>query len=138
MAEVRTAILVVSHSEPLARGTIELASQMAPGVTLRAAGGTDDGRLGTSIRKVGAELDDLTARFDGVLVLTDIGSATMTVETVLELRGAERVALADAPIVEGTIAAAVAAESGAPIGVAHHDAEQAALSFRAASAPREA
>src|SRR5699024_5116457 len=98
-----------------------------------AAGGTVDGRLGTSFDKVASAVTELTDEGDsGVVVLTDIGSATMTAESVLELVGLDRVVLADAPLVEGAVAGAVAAQGGAdPEGV-RLAAEAAASTFVAA------
>ena len=108
-------IVVVSHSAALAAGVVELAGQMAPEVTIVAAGGTDDGALGTSFDLVTGALDDADSG-DGVVVLYDLGSALLTTDTALELldpQDAERVVVADAPLVEGAVAAAVAAQSGA-------------------------
>ena len=48
------AFVIVSHSDKLAEGVVDLAGQMARDVQLRAAGGTDDGRIGTSFDKVSA------------------------------------------------------------------------------------
>ena len=46
-------LVIVSHSARLAEGVVELAAQMARGaVRLVAAGGTDEGGLGTSVQKV--------------------------------------------------------------------------------------
>ena len=42
-------IVVVSHSEKIADGAAELAAQMAPDVLVLTAGGTTDGRIGTSL-----------------------------------------------------------------------------------------
>ena len=39
-------LVIVSHSEKLAEGVVELTEQMARDVPLRAAAGTDDGRIG--------------------------------------------------------------------------------------------
>ncbi|MET3719554.1 MULTISPECIES: dihydroxyacetone kinase phosphoryl donor subunit DhaM [unclassified Arthrobacter] len=106
-------LVVVSHSEKIADGAVELAAQMAPDVLMVAAGGTADGRIGTSLEKVMSALDQ-TAGGDGVVVLTDLGSAVMTAESAQELAGdPSGVLLADAPLVEGLVAAAVAAQGGA-------------------------
>lgn len=127
-----TAILVVSHSAQLARGVCEVAEQMAPDVAIRAAGGTDDGRIGTSFDKVLTAIGELTAEpGSGVVVLTDLGSATMTAESVLEMVDGE-VLLADAPLVEGAVAAAVAAQGGADAEGVRRAAEEAAGSFASA------
>lgn len=108
-------IVVVSHSEKIADGAVELAAQMAPDVMMVPAGGTSDGRIGTSLEKVMSALE-LAAGGDGVVVLTDLGSAVMTAESALEFaEGSATVLLADAPIVEGLVAAAVAAQGGASV-----------------------
>ena len=53
---------------------------------------------------------------DGVLILADLGSAVMTAESALEFAGdPDGVLLADAPVVEGLVAAAVAAQGGADV-----------------------
>jgi dihydroxyacetone kinase DhaKLM complex PTS-EIIA-like component DhaM len=39
-------LILVSHSGPVAQGTADLARQMAPSVTIAAAGGTEDGGIG--------------------------------------------------------------------------------------------
>jgi PTS hybrid protein len=105
-------LVVVSHSAKIADGAAELAAQMAPDVLILPAGGTDDGRIGTSLEKVMAALEQ--AAGDGVVVLTDLGSAVMTAESAAEFAAdPESVLLADAPLVEGLVAAAVAAQTGA-------------------------
>lgn len=112
----RTGLVIVSHSARLAEGVVEVAAQMAPDVTLRAAGGTDDGGIGTSYALVDAAVGELLAALDGVVVLTDLGSATMTAEAVLETLDDDdlrRAVLAEGPLVEGAVAAAVAAQGGA-------------------------
>ena len=111
-------LVLVSHSRALAEGAVELAAQMAPRVVLTAAGGTDDGGLGTSFARVTEAIEATTADGRWALLLTDLGSAVLTAESVLELLDedvAGRVQLADAPFVEGAVAAAVAANGGAGI-----------------------
>lgn len=106
-------LVVVSHSEKIADGAVELAAQMAPDVVILPAGGTDDGRIGTSLEKVMAALAE-AADGDGIVVLTDLGSAVMTAEAAIEFSAdPDSVVLADAPLIEGLIAAAVAAQTGA-------------------------
>jgi phosphoenolpyruvate---glycerone phosphotransferase subunit DhaM len=108
-------IVLVSHSALLAAGTAELAGQIAGGsVTVAIAGGTDDGRLGTSIDKVAAAIRQADAGA-GVLILPDMGSSVLTVRTLLadepdDLPGDLEVA--DAPFVEGAVAAVVTAAAG--------------------------
>lgn len=116
-------IVVVSHSDKIADGAVELAAQMAPDVMMVPAGGTADGRIGTSMEKVMAALE-AAAGGDGVVVLTDLGSAVMTAESAMEFaEGSGTVLLADAPIVEGLVAAAVAAQGGASVHAVRRAAE---------------
>ena len=104
-------IVVVSHSEKLAEGVAEIAKMMARDVTIVAAGGTEDGSLGTSYEKIAAAIDK-TYTDDGVALFMDMGSAVMTAEMVLESMSDRRLKLIDAPLVEGVVLAAVEAASG--------------------------
>ncbi len=125
MSAAIVGILLVSHSAELAAGVAHLAGQVSGGtVTLIAAGGTDDGSLGTSAAKVadGLSLADSGA---GVVVLPDLGSAVLTVRAVLEDLPASRVLLADAPFVEGAVAATVTAAAGGDLKAVAAAAEEA-------------
>lgn len=107
-------IVVVSHSDRLAAGLCELLSQFAGRVPVEAAGGTDDGGLGVSevlIRAAIARAD----RGAGVAVLADLGSAVLTVRDVLTESPRTDVTFADAPLVEGAVAATVIAGTGADL-----------------------
>ncbi|WP_026821315.1 dihydroxyacetone kinase phosphoryl donor subunit DhaM [Arthrobacter castelli] len=108
-------LLIISHSAKIAEGVCELAAQMAADVVLVPAGGTDDGGIGTSFEKVQSGIEKADTG-DGVLILTDLGSAVMTAESALEfLEDAQRNRVRmqpDVPLVEGAIAAAVAAQTG--------------------------
>lgn len=113
-ASGRVGVVFVSHSARIAEGLVELARQMAPSATLIAAGGTDDGRIGTSFDLVSTGIAEADAG-EGVVVLCDLGSAILTAETALDFLDDEaraRVRIVDAPLVEGGVAAAVAAEAG--------------------------
>lgn len=104
-------VVFVSHSSKIAEGLVDLARQMAPDVALVAAGGTDEGGIGTSFEKVSAAIVEADAGA-GVVVLCDLGSAILTAETALDFLDdvvRERVLVVDAPLVEGGVAAAVAA-----------------------------
>jgi phosphoenolpyruvate---glycerone phosphotransferase subunit DhaM len=119
-------IVLVSHSAELAAGAAHLASQVSGGtVTIVAAGGTDDGDLGTSAAKV----EDGLRRADhgaGVVVLPDLGSAVLTVKAVLEdHEETAAVLLADAPFVEGAVAATVTAAAGGDVKAVAAAAEEA-------------
>ena len=104
-------IVIVSHSRQIASGAVELAGQMAgPEVRIEAAGGDVDGGLGTDGARV-REAIDAAESGDGVVILGDLGSAILTVRAVLDGDSATA-RLADAPLIEGAVAAAVAASAG--------------------------
>jgi len=131
----RVGIVVVSHSTQIAAGTIALPRQMAPDVSLEAAGGTDDDAIGTSFDRVDSAVRRLIAG-GGAVLLCDLGSAVMTAETVLELLEPDaraRVRIADAPIVEGSVAAAVAAQTGGSLSDVVGAAEAAAEAQRSSA-----
>src|SRR5436305_14608401 len=80
---------------------------------LQAAGGMEDGSIGTDVQRVRAAIERAMSA-DGVLVLMDLGSALMSAEFAIELleEPPGPVLLSEAPLVEGTVAAAVAARGG--------------------------
>ena len=106
-------IVIVSHSWKIAEGICDLAREMAQehhGII--PAGGLDDGSIGTDAARIMnavLEADD----GEGVIILADIGSGIMSAETAIELLADEghevRAVIADAPVVEGAICAAVEA-----------------------------
>lgn len=111
------ALVLVSHVRAAADGVARIAGQMAPDVALHAAGGTEDDGIGTSLDLVRAAVEAAVADADGAgaVVVTDLGSATLTAESVLELAEddvAGHVELADGPFLEGAVAAAVRAQQG--------------------------
>ncbi len=115
-------LVIVSHSQKLAEGVLELAGQMTRGtVAMEAAGGIDDpdNPIGTDPMKVMAAIESVAAQAeDGVLVIMDLGSALMSAETALDFLADDikvKVRLCSAPIVEGTMAAAVQAAVGASL-----------------------
>ena len=121
-------IVLISHSSGLAQGAAELAGQIAAGVRVLAAGGTDDGRLGTSTERIAAAINAADTG-DGVLLIPDMGSSVLSALALLaDLDPApdgERVVLADAPFVEGAVAAAVAASGGLDLPAVAKAAEEA-------------
>ena len=113
-------IVIVSHSARLADGVVELAIQMAgPDVAILAAGGLDmpDRPLGTDAVLIARAIDQAWTD-DGVIVLMDLGSAVLSAEMAAEMMPDEqrsRLLLCEAPLVEGAVAAAVAARLGEPL-----------------------
>lgn len=113
---VTVGIVLVSHSAGLARGTAELAREMGGDVAIEPAGGLDEPGepLGTDAVRV-ADAIVRADSGDGVLVLMDLGSAVLSAETALDLVDGVEVRLTAAPLVEGAVAAAVAAQAGQPL-----------------------
>jgi phosphoenolpyruvate-protein phosphotransferase/dihydroxyacetone kinase phosphotransfer subunit len=111
-------IVIVSHSEVLADGVVRLAREMGgEELVLEPAGGIEEeGVLGTDADRVRAAIERAMSE-DGVLVLMDLGSALMSAEFAVELLegAAGPVRLSAAPLVEGAVAAAVAASGGASL-----------------------
>ncbi len=109
-------LVVVSHSPAIADGTAELAGQMAgPDVRIVPAGGLEDGSLGTDAVRIADAVRAADAG-SGVVIVADLGSAVLSVETALELlEDPSRVRLSRGPIVEGAIMAAVQASIGATL-----------------------
>ena len=113
-------IVIVSHSKQLALGVRELAAQMVQGeVSIAIAAGIEDPEnpLGTDSIQVYEAIASVLSD-DGVLVLMDLGSALLSAEMAIEFFSEaqqQKVYLCEAPLVEGAIAAVVAAASGRDI-----------------------
>jgi PTS hybrid protein len=125
--EARVGIVLVSHSAALAEGTAEIAGQIGGGaVVIATAGGTEDGSIGTSIAKLQRALG-LADAGAGVVILPDLGSSVLTVRALLSESDnlPEPLAVADAPFVEGAVAAAVTAAAGGDIKAVLSAAEEA-------------
>jgi PTS hybrid protein len=113
-------LVLVSHSDKLAEGLRDMVVQFAgPDVPVTTAGGTDDGRLGTSAPRIG---DAIRAAFDGgadsALIFLDLGSAALSLEVALEEFDPDvrsRISISEAPLVEGALLASVQASIGASL-----------------------
>ena len=116
--------VVVSHSQKLAEGVKELAEMMAHNVQIAAAGGLDEGILGTSYEKISRAVEDVCG-MDGAVVLMDMGSAVMTTELVAENLKDDAIRLVDCPVAEGAVLAAVASDGGASLDEVVRQAESA-------------
>ncbi|MEG0962362.1 MAG: dihydroxyacetone kinase phosphoryl donor subunit DhaM [Lachnospiraceae bacterium] len=104
-------IVIVSHSMKLAESVVELTAMMAPNANIAAAGGLEDGSMGTSFERISTAIDKVDTQ-DGVLVLMDMGSAVMTTEMVLEMMPDRKIKMVDCPLVEGAVAATVSTSCG--------------------------
>ena len=109
-------LLLVSHSAAMARGLADLVAQVAgPDVPIVTVGGMPDGSLGVDGGEV---LEAIRSVPDGwaTVVLMDLGSSVLAVRAALaelEEEQRQRIAVVDAPLVEGAVAAGVAASTGA-------------------------
>jgi dihydroxyacetone kinase phosphotransfer subunit len=116
-------LVLVSHSATLVEGLRDMVAQVAGSdVRVAIAGGTEDGRLGTSAPRIADALrtaiGESAERADGVLVLLDLGSAALSLELALEdLTPEDRaiVRVSSGPLVEGAVMAAVQASIGASL-----------------------
>ena len=111
-------IVIVSHSRLAAEGIRELAAQMAgPELPLIACGGLEAGSIGTDAIRIQNAII-AADRGDGVCVMVDLGSGIMSAETATDLLEMDdehegiRVQIADAPVLEGSVSAAVSASAG--------------------------
>ena len=113
-------LVLVSHSGTLVDGLRDMVTQVAgDDVAVGIAGGTEDGRLGTSAPQIAGALNStLAVSPEGVLVLFDLGSAALSLELAIEdLSPADRdrIRVSEGPLVEGAILAAVQASIGASL-----------------------
>jgi PTS hybrid protein len=111
-------LVLVSHSAAIAEGLAGLVAQVAgPSVPIVAAGGGPDGSFGTDGGLV-LEALQKAAGSAGAVVLMDLGSSVLSVRAALGELPEEAVAqlrIADAPLVEGAIAAGVVASTGGSV-----------------------
>lgn len=126
-------LVVVSHSLPLARAAVALATELLPAqdVRIEIAAGLGEHTLGTDAVAVA---DAVTAADtgEGVLLLMDLGSAVLSAETALDLLDTpHEVRLCAAPLVEGLVAALAAAGGGADLVATAREAEHALDAKRA-------
>ncbi|WP_433519883.1 PTS-dependent dihydroxyacetone kinase phosphotransferase subunit DhaM [Nonomuraea sp. CA-143628] len=115
-------IVLVAHSAGLAEEAAALVRGIAgTGALVAAAGGTEDGGVGTSLDLIERALTAVD-QGDGVVLVPDLGSSVLTARLLAE---PGRVVVADVPFVEGAIAAAVTAGAGAPLAAVLAAAEEA-------------
>lgn len=111
-------IVIVSHSAKVAEGIRELSLQMTGNsVSIIAAGGMDDGGIGTDAERI-CEAVKAANSGDGAVIMVDLGSAVLSSGMAIELLPedmAAAVRIADAPILEGTICACIQASFGASV-----------------------
>jgi multiphosphoryl transfer protein len=113
-------LVLVSHSRRLAEATVDLIKRtVGPDIPIVAAGGVGDDRseLGTDALDIQEAILKVRSP-EGVVVLMDMGSAILSAETAKELVSFEMtdpLVLCSAPLVEGSIAAAVQIQIGSAL-----------------------
>ena len=112
-------LILVSHSGTLVDGLREMVAQVAGAdVPVATAGGTEDGRLGTSAPRIAEAVRFVLDRADGCGRPARPGQRRL--EPRARARGPDdtdrqRVRVTEAPLVEGAVLAAVQASVGATI-----------------------
>lgn len=96
-------VLLISHVEEITSGLVKLLDQVASDVTIKTAGGGEDGDIGTSFDKISQTLDEFEE--DSILAFYDLGSAKMNLEMAMEGSDKE-VILFETAFIEGSYVAA--------------------------------
>lgn len=117
-ASANVGIVIVSHSPLVAQGTADMVRQMVgDSVPLAFAGGNPEGGLGTSAAHIRAAIEKAWSEA-GVAVFVDLGGAETNSEMAIEMLGSARsarVAICNAPLVEGAVIGAAEASGGASL-----------------------
>ena len=119
-------VVIVSHSAKVAEGAADMVRQMV-GDEVRVAfcGGDPDGGLGTDVAAIMAAIESVWSD-KGVAVLVDLGGAETNSEMAIEMLGSDRaarVAICNAPVVEGAVMAATEAAGGSDLDTVRATAE---------------
>ena len=114
----KVAIVIVSHSPDVARGTADMVRQMVgDSVAVAYCGGNPAGGLGTDVAAIKAAIEQVWNP-SGVAILVDLGGAEMNAEMAVEMLSDEqrrRVVICNASIVEGAVMAATEASTGSSL-----------------------
>ncbi|HXU57592.1 MAG TPA: dihydroxyacetone kinase phosphoryl donor subunit DhaM [Verrucomicrobiae bacterium] len=111
----RVALVIVSHSAEVARGTVDMVRQMVGHeVPIAHSGGNPAGGLGTDVASILAAIKTVWSP-KGVAILVDLGGAETNSEMAIEMlpeSWRDKVVICNAPIVEGAVMAATEAAGG--------------------------
>src|SRR5260370_21848318 len=126
-AAANVGVVMVSDSSKVAEGAADMVRQMV-GDTVPVAftGGNADGGLGTDVVAIRAAIDRAWTPA-GVVILVDLGGAETNSEMAVEMLDEKRrgrVAVCNAPIVEGAVIAATEAAAGSPLQTVKRIAEE--------------
>ena len=120
-------IVIVSHSELVARGAADMVREMVGDeVSVAFCGGNPDGGLGTDVAKI---LEAIQSVFSprGVAMLIDLGGAETNSEMAIEMLPEEmrdKIVICTAPIIEGAVMAATEAAGGGSLEAVQATAEE--------------
>jgi dihydroxyacetone kinase phosphotransfer subunit len=111
-------IVIVSHSQDIAKGTADMVREMVGDeVKVAFCGGNPDGGLGTNVTLIVDAIETVWSPM-GVVILVDLGGAEINSEMAVEMlppQWRDRVVVCNAPIVEGAVMAATEAAGGSPL-----------------------
>jgi dihydroxyacetone kinase phosphotransfer subunit len=120
-------IVIVSHSSKVAEGAADMVRQMVgDSVRVACTGGDRDGGLGTDVEKIMTAIEAAWSPA-GVAILVDLGGAETNSEMAVELLDEARrgkVAICNAPIVEGAVIAATESAGGSSLDLVKRTAEE--------------
>ncbi len=105
-------ILLVSHVEEVASGLLRLLDQVAGDVTIKAAGGTEDGDVGTSFDRITEAVESFDE--DHILCFYDLGSAKMNLDMTKETSD-KIMTIFDTAFIESAYTAASLLQASVPI-----------------------
>lgn len=104
-----TSIVIISHSEDIAKGVKDLLNKMTNGVSVVAYGGVN-GEIGTSYDDIEQLINHLD---DDALCFYDLGSSDMNIDLAIDMyKGKYHIHKVNAPIVEGSFTAAMSLAIG--------------------------
>ncbi|MGB3160092.1 dihydroxyacetone kinase phosphoryl donor subunit DhaM [Carnobacterium sp.] len=105
-------VLLISHVDGLAKGVATLLNEVAANITIKTAGGTSDGSVGTSFDRIQETLESFEE--NNILAFYDLGSAKMNLELAIEVSD-KNVTFYDIAFVEGSYTAAALLQAEASI-----------------------
>ena len=100
-------VILISHSEELAKATSNFITEMIPtneNVKLSYVGGNDDGNFGNSYSKISKKLKECDLKKELAILFCDLGSAFTITKLVIEQEklNSHNIKIANAPFLEGS------------------------------------
>ncbi|MCL2204206.1 MAG: dihydroxyacetone kinase phosphoryl donor subunit DhaM [Defluviitaleaceae bacterium] len=110
-------LVLLSHSLKLVEGIRDIIGEMAKGIPLFISGGNGTGGLGSDYAQI-KDILHQAYRPEGTIILYDLGSTVMTAEVVMDELAQDMkstIKISKAPLVEGSVVAAMEISGGAPL-----------------------